>query len=149
MEEQPEPSASNCPYCGGKPEHDPKHVLSASGYTHDDIHYTCSECSEEWTCGVPIGEHDNELAEDLYCQSCETRFGLVHRVQPISNTQVQFHMKCPNTECRNFWQIKRGSDDGVILMGYPQITGSIEDATTEFGHPNTIRHTQRDLDDDE
>lgn len=144
MEKQPEPSASQCPYCGGEPQYDPEHVLSATGYTHDDVHYACSDCGEEWTCGVPIGEHDGELAEDLFCRSCEKRFGLVHRVQPVNENQVLFHMKCPNTDCHNFWQMKRQSDDGVILMGYPQITGNTKDASRDYGHPDTLRHSQRD-----
>lgn len=144
MEKQPEPSASNCPYCGSEPEYDPQHVLAASGYTHDDIHFTCSECEREWTCGVPIGGQDNELADDLFCRSCEERYGLVHRVQPISDNAVQIHLKCPNGDCYNFWQIKRQSESGIILMGYPEITGDMEKAETKFGHPVTARHTQKE-----
>lgn len=144
MDEQLVPSDVSCPYCGGDPEYEPEHVLSASGYTHDDIHYTCEECSEGWTSGVPIGEHDGELAEDLFCQSCQKRYGLVHRIQPVSDTQVRVHMKCPNDECYNFWQFKRKCDDGVILMGYPQITGNTDDASRPYAHPETLSHTQRD-----
>lgn len=142
MENQPEPSASSCPYCGGDPEYDPEHILAASGYTHDDIHFTCKDCERDWTCGVPIGEHDGEFAKDLFCRSCTERYGLVHRVQPITDTQVLIHLKCPN--CYNFWQMKRKSDDGVILMGYPQITGDTDNASRPYGHPVTLSHSQKD-----
>lgn len=136
LSEQPTPSASCCPYCGGDPAHDPKHVLSANGYLHDDVSLTCEECGEKWTCGVPIGEYDGPLAEDLFCGSCQTRYGLVHRVEPLSESEVRFHMKCPDDDCKYFWQFRReGGDHGVILLGYPQITGDVESANEAYGYP--------------
>lgn len=145
MEEQPEPSASNCPYCGGAPEHNPNHVLSATGYTHDDIRFTCSECNEKWTCGVPIGEHDGALAEDLFCESCEKRYGLPHRIREKTGEEVEIHMKCPNEECYFFWKFTRPKDDsGVMLFGYPQITGAIEDADQEVSE---LGYTKEQLED--
>lgn len=136
MDEAPAPSASNCPYCGGRPRHDPNHVLSANGYIHDDIRFTCSDCNRSWTCGVPIGEYDGELAEELFCESCEKRYGLPHRIEPRpDHGDVVLHMKCPNQECFFFWRLKRPvGEGGVVLYGYPQITGSIEDATSPYGY---------------
>lgn len=142
MEKQPVPSDAHCPTCGGEPEYDPEHILSASGYTHDDIHYTCSECGNTWVSGVPIGEAEGELADDLFCRSCEQRYALVHRVQPINDTRVKIHLKCPN--CYNFWHLERESDDGILLMGYPSITGDMEDVSKEYAHPRTLRHSQKD-----
>lgn len=136
MEEQPIPSSTKCPYCGGDPEYNPDHILSATGYTHDDIQLTCSECGDSWCCGVPIGEHDGELATDLFCESCEERYGLPHRVRPrnVPGTIV-VHMKCPN--CYYFWTFKRETDEGgTMLYGFPQTTGTIDEDTSAYGYPD-------------
>lgn len=69
LEEQGVPDA-NCPECGGEPEYDPRHQLSAVGYLHDDIQQTCSECGNEWVHGHPVGINESELAEKLRCDAC-------------------------------------------------------------------------------
>jgi hypothetical protein len=134
MEKQSVPSASNCPYCGSPPQYNPEHNLSAIGYTHDDIVFTCSECDEEWPCGVPIGDVHDEYAQDLFCNSCESRYGLVHRVDPKDGYDcIVLHMKCPN--CTYFWKSKRQTGpDGKVLTGYPHITGSIRNAKEPEGY---------------
>lgn len=139
--------------CGGAPEHDPLHVLSAVGYKHDDVHMTCSDCEYRWVCGRPVGEYDGPLAEDLFCASCEERYGLAHHVELLTEDgenatdgnhyvhddgeagDIRLHLKCPNTECNRWWTTARTPDeDGVALVGYPEITGTIDDETAPRGY---------------
>ena len=139
LEDQPIPSDSKCPICGADPEYNPRHQLSASGYLHDDIEMTCSECGHQWPCGVPIGEYAGPLAEDLWCDSCDQRYALVHRVKPLPDDHdddLEFHMKCPDEECYHFWMFTRKvGEGGVCLMGYPDITGNVDRAVSKYGHP--------------
>lgn len=136
LAEQPVPSTAACPSCGGEPEYDPMHVLSASGYIHDDIHLTCEDCAHEWTAGVPIGETEGELAAELFCGSCAERYMLPHRIEPVQNGRglYDLHLKCPS--CYYFTTVRRESDEqGVMLYGYPQITGDIGAAEQAYGYP--------------
>lgn len=128
MKKQAVPSASTCPYCGAEPEHDPTHVLSATGYTVDEITFSCSECFRSWTCGVPIGEIDGELAVDLFCESCEERYGFPHRVHRPTNEQNtwQVDLKCP--ACFYHWTVEREGGPMTMFFGYPHVTGSVDDA---------------------
>lgn len=105
------------------------HNLSAIGYTHDDQNLICEDCGHTWTCGVPIGEFDREdMAADLWCDSCDDEWAFVHRVQLTSGGTFTLHLKCPN--CKTFEKVERNPDDsGVALVGYPQITGSTDDAS--------------------
>lgn len=138
MEHQAVPSATMCPYCGGKPTDASArdHQLSAVGYLHDDIQLTCRDCDSEWACGMPIGELDHPMAEDLYCDSCTDRFMRVHRVAPDwgcpeNRQRVLIHAKCPN--CFYFDKfVRECGPRGIALMGYPDITGSLENAS-EYG----------------
>lgn len=131
LEEQPAPEAT-CPECGGEPEYDPIHNLSAVGYTHDDVQYTCEDCENTWVHGVPIGDHDTELAENLFCDACEQRYAYVHRVEFADDEHgvraLRLHLKCPN--CYHFWKWERDVESGqrTVLIGHPATTGSIEDA---------------------
>lgn len=128
LEEQPLPENASCPECGAGATHETivKHRLSKTGYYHDDIDLECEECETEWTLGVPIGEAD-EFKDDLWCDSCDESYFLVHRVVPreINSSfpiPMCFHLKCPN--CFNFEKIYRTTDaNGDTLVGYPQITG--------------------------
>lgn len=139
LSEQPTPSASTCPYCGGEPEHDATHTLSAMGYLHDDVHLTCADCGQGWTSGVPVGEYDGPLADDLFCTACEERYGLVHRVEIRDPTSVRVHVKCPNTDCYHFWTFDREGDNrGIVLMGYPQITGDVDGADEPYGYQDDL-----------
>lgn len=90
------PSRTRCPACGGKPtEQSERDVrLSDLGYRHADQVFTCEDCGEKWTCGVPIG-YGTELADDLMCGSCG-EFMLVHRVLTNEGQSVQLHLKCGN-----------------------------------------------------
>lgn len=124
LQEQPRRENSTCPECGGESLPDRvAHNLSAIGYTHDDIENMC-ENGHTWTNGVPIGEFDRpEMANDLFCSSCEDEWMFVHRVAPKS-TNVVLHLKCPN--CFHFTRVRRSKDTkngDVALVGYPQITG--------------------------
>lgn len=128
LAEQPVPAASRCPECGGEPLPDRVvHNLSAMGYKHDDIKQVCSECGHEWLNGCPIGEFDRpEYAADLWCDSCDETWMLVHRVAP-KDRWVTLHLKCPN--CYAFDKARRSPDNrGIALVGYPQITGQTEGA---------------------
>lgn len=135
----PTPSDSCCPYCGGDPtdvsERD--HTLSKMGYLHDDVRMECEDCGKTWPCGVPIGEYDG--GDDLFCTSCEKRFMRVHRVDPdaYQDHEIRLHLKCPNEDCRYFKKITRESDDnGLYLIGYPDITGEISEDTKAYGYPD-------------
>lgn len=135
LEKQPMPSDTMCPYCGGEPTDDSvvNHRLSATGYLHDDIQLQCQDCGHEWPVGVPIGEIEDPMAEDLYCDSCEKRFMRVHRVapdwdSPEDRRRVLLHLKCPN--CFYFdKEVRECGDRGIALVGYSDITGSFDDAT--------------------
>lgn len=123
--EQPIPDTTRCPECGGEPLSDlVTHNLSALGYAHDDQQHVCEDCGHEWTNGVPVGEFDRpDMADDLYCSSCDDEWMFVHRVAPKS-ANVVLHLKCPN--CYHFDRVRRSKDTkngGVALVGYPQITG--------------------------
>lgn len=101
------PGASRCPYCGGEPDEQSsaKHSLSVLDYLHDDVALHCSECSRKWTCGVPIGGPPAESFADLWCDSCDGGFMLVHRVE-VSGVDIDedgdrvgrvgLHLKCPH-----------------------------------------------------
>lgn len=135
FEEQPVPDAT-CPYCGGTPtdESIARHKLGAIGYLHDDIKFECAECEEDWVHGVPVGEYDGAYAADLFCDACEERYQLVHRVViQQHDDSVLIHLKCPN--CYHFEKLHRELDDhNVALMGYPQITGDVALADGTYGY---------------
>lgn len=140
MEKQPIPEDSKCPQCGGEPtdESEINHHLSQLGYVHDDIEMKCSECGYGWYCGVPIGEYEGELAEELFCDSCESRYMLVHRVLPRPGSSPPFryrlHLKCPNGDCNYFKKVDRKTDNhGIGLVGYPQITGEMGNHVEDYG----------------
>lgn len=137
LAEQSAPGAE-CPACGGDPEPDPLHNLSAVGYLHDDIHYECADCGNDWTHGVPIGEHDSEMAEELFCEACRERYAIPHRFEWSTDGKgvkaVRLHLKCPN--CFHFWVWTRpvGEDQITLLVGHPAVTGSVEDATDAYAY---------------
>lgn len=132
LEEQEVPTDPKCPYCGGEPEYDPKHQLSAIGYLHDDISYDCSECGENWVHGHPIGTNESKLAENLHCDACEDSYARVHRIEFADDEHgvraLRLHLKCP--DCYHFWKWDRDVESGqrTVLVGHPATTGSIEDA---------------------
>lgn len=138
LNDQPVPDVPIfCPSCGGDPvktaeELRVEHRLSAMGYLHDDQEPECSECGHNWTHGVPVGEFEG--GDDLRCHSCRHDPGLerdqfyrVHRVVWQQGDDVLLHLKCPR--CFLFTTAERQRDNrGVALVGYPDITGSTEDA---------------------
>lgn len=144
LQKQKTPEDSMCPYCGGDPtgESEVKHRLSAMGYKHDDVELKCSDCGETWPCGVPIGSYDGKRAAELFCDSCQDRYMLTHRVEPnwkkadeqgSDGWEVLVHLKCPN--CYYFKRIRRSCGNrGVALMGYPQITGEIDEEASPDGY---------------
>lgn len=134
LDYQPVPSDSACPYCGGDPTERSRrhHTLSDLGYLHDDIQMECSECGQTWPCGVPVGEYDGPGGEDLFCSSCEKRYMRVHRINWDRQGRRDYfivHLKCPNPNCYYFAKTKREPDSGgTALIGYPDITGDVENA---------------------
>lgn len=131
-----------CPECGGQPAQDldelrVQHNLSAMGYLHDDQMLECGDCENAWTHGVPIGTYG---ADDLECDSCrhdpnldEPQYYRVHRVVPSrqatpgSAGRITLHLKCPR--CYLFKKVERQMDNrGVALVGFPEITGSMDGA---------------------
>lgn len=145
------PDETACPYCGAPPtdESTVEHNLSACGYLHDDIKLECRDCGESWMCGVPVGGHadgDSDAVPDLFCASCDHHRLLVHRVELVTaptsdaipddiSTLVQLHLKCPS--CNWFTTTVRAPDrSGVALVGYPSITGDLEDAAAS-GYPTS------------
>lgn len=135
MEEQPVPDDTTCPECGSPPTHETqvKHHLHLTGYRVDDIELICGECDNRWMCGVPIGEFEG--GTDLWCSSCDSCWVRIHELDMGSwdGEELRVHTKCPN--CNHFDTIKRPvGPKGMILIGYPDITGSTE-GTTPIGHP--------------
>ena len=136
LEEQPAPSETRCPDCGAPPTEESKRdkQLSSLGYLHQDVRLACSnvDCGREWSVGQPIGEFDRpDLAADLACDSCEETSMLVHRIRVGAGVGggLKLDLKCPNPECHYFDQIVRDTDEnGVALVGYPQITGRTDGA---------------------
>lgn len=131
IEEQPERSESMCPECGEPPD-EVQSRLSNLGYLHDDQTNECKN-GHKWTNGIPIGKFDRpDLAEDLWCDSCNDSWVLIHRVRigPTSfpDADIVLDTKCPNDDCNTFDQIPREVDEkhSVALVGYPQITGKTE-----------------------
>lgn len=130
LEAQPRPSEVSCPECGAAPTDESvrDHKLSDMGYLHDDVLWECQECEHSWASGVPVGSSD-EWADDLWCDSCDDSWMLVHRVQPRGTDTITLHLKCPNEECYYFTKTQRDLDDASrALVGYPQITGETEGA---------------------
>ena len=59
---------------------------------------------------------------------------LVHRVEVLSTDRIKLHLKCPNADCHTFTMCKRDPDEhGVVLLGYPQITGDTT-AASPYGY---------------
>jgi len=134
LTEQPAPEDARCPECHAAPTEESitRHRLSNLGYLHDDVYWECTECGNEWLSGIPIGEYDG--GDDLWCESCGSEWMLTHRVLPNGDTVI-LHLKCPNDECYHWKDIERSTDGvGRALVGYPQITGSIE-GCKPYGYP--------------
>jgi transcription elongation factor Elf1 len=135
LSQQERPRDSTCPNCGAEPTDESirKRHLSKLGYRHEDIYLECTECDEEWIVGVPIGEFDREEdAADLWCDSCDETWMLVHRVRPMATT-IELHLKCPH--CLTFGTAARDLGERRIgLVGYPQITGETE-GCDPYGYP--------------
>ena len=134
LAEQPTPETARCPKCGGEPNDAVTHRLSNLGYSHDDQDLTCVDCGHQWTAGVPIGEFDrDDMAADLWCESCDDEWMLVHRVEFAPSgmpraPETALHLKCPN--CYNWERVAREADgEHIALVGYPQITGTTENST--------------------
>lgn len=138
------PENARCPECGAEPPqeqidraivHD---RLTNTGYLHGDFNFECEECGfggdgDRWVHGVPVG--DFEGGADLWCDPCDTWF-MVHRVATtgshVPDDGVLLHLKCPS--CFRFEKINRKGDRrGVHLVGYPPITGKIDDETRPYG----------------
>lgn len=143
LDEPPLPSDARCPTCRATPTEESarrKH-LSDLGYLHQDIRLVCAECETEWTAGVPIGEFDrDDMADDLWCDSCDEEWMLVHRVEfapsGLPNApQTALHLKCPN--CYNWERVGREADgEHIALVGYPQTTGATE-GCDPYGYPES------------
>lgn len=129
LDEQPIPEETHCPNCRAKPTEESvrQHKLSTLGYTHDDVQLECRECDNTWILGIPIGQ-ELEYGDDLWCSSCDDSAMLVHRVmvKPDNQMVVKFHLKCP--KCYYFKTIdRRCDDDNIALVGYPAITGTVQE----------------------
>lgn len=144
LEPQPVPDVPIfCPECGGEPVKQSgellvEHRLGNMGYLHDDQNPECSECGNTWAHGVPVGEYEWADSDDLRCHSCrhdpdleDDQFYRVHRVvmsrkaSPGGPGRVTLHLKCPR--CYLFSKAEREQDHrGVALVGFPDITGSVD-----------------------
>lgn len=137
------PSESKCPSCGSEPDDESsrRYQLSMMGYLHQDVRFSCSGCDCEWSCGVPIDGSEAEpefpgREGDLWCDSCDSAWMLIHRVRPNTNgDKMNLDLKCPNPECHYFTRAKRETGpNSYALIGYPQITGDL-DGCDPFGYP--------------
>lgn len=137
------PAESLCPECGTPPPDEQVdraiayERLTNTGYLHADFDFECAECGAEWTCGKPVG--DFEGGDDLWCDSCDDGYMLVHRVvcgvqSWVPDDGVGIHLKCPRPECHHFRKVTREADHtGVVLVGYPPITGEVTEDTRPYG----------------
>lgn len=138
MEDQAFPEESKCPECGGEPSEESKRNkrLQNLGYLAQDIFPECEDCGNQWKIGVPIGEYEH--GEDLWCDSCDSEWMLVHFVKLMErggNKKYKFNLKCPNPDCLHYKTIRRESDpSGKAMMGYPPITGK-EEGSEPVGRP--------------
>lgn len=130
--EQPERTDSMCPECGNPPVERVYNNLSSMGYLHNDQKQMC-ENGHTWKNGIPIGDFDRpDLAEDLWCGSCDDSWVLIHRIRlgvtSFPDADIVLDTKCPNDDCNTFDQVPRNVDEthSVALVGYPQITGKTE-----------------------
>lgn len=135
LEEQPFPSESKCPECGGEPTAESKasHLLSVNGYLHDDRHVKCEDCGNDWQVGIPVG--DGPKNDKLWCDSCDDEWMLIHRFDLDRSEDIPYvklHLKCPN--CYYFKRTDKHmlDSDGIALTAYPPITGDVGGAD-EFG----------------
>lgn len=127
------PDRAVCPICGGEPVEE-NHSLSDIGYTDDEIMLFC-ENDHSWMVGVPIGEWGRDFFE---CESCESLAlphmlifseGIIQSYAGGRMDRLPFKLKvkcvsCYHTQDEDF----ELDENGVFLFGYPQVTGSIEDA---------------------
>lgn len=137
------PRESRCPECGTPPpdEQVDRRVahgrLTNTGYLHADFRFECPDCGGEWVCGKPVGDYDG--GDDLWCDSCDDGYMLVHRVVTgnqswVPDDGVGLHLKCPRDECKHFDKTTREHDaKGVALIGYPVTTGEVNDDTRPYG----------------
>lgn len=141
LEVQPIPEKTRCPNCRAKPTEESiiRRRLSANGYLHDDVRFECRECEERWLLGIPIGEGGYD---DLYCESCRETYADVHRFQPWDGDEGDYriHLKCGG--CDNFWFVFRDTDEnGLVLVGYPHLTGEQDGETLNDGYPDGTLNT--------
>lgn len=123
----------SCPECNAdiNEETKVKHNLGNVGYQHDDISFECVN-GHNWVHGHPIGDPPREMWEYLECQVCDEELMLPHRIHVKPNGGIDLDLKCPN--CFHFKTVERKlGDRNRVMYGYPQITGSFEDATP-FGY---------------
>ena len=131
-----------CPECGGEPNMQPEEALEvqerlqSNGYLHNDINLKCTECNHSWPHGIPRGRFEG--FPDLECGACGYETMLVHRVNlnevPSGDSpgEVTLHLKCP--ACYQFDRVLRAMDaQGVTLVGYPDLTGEIDEDTNPYG----------------
>lgn len=142
LDEQPLPEDAQCPACGAAATDESvrRHKLSAHGYLHDDQMLCCTECSETWTLGVPIGDYEGG---ELVCDACAASMA-VHRVAVDKNgarrwaagdrgLTMTLHLKCP--ACKLFETIEKDADEGgVVLVGNPRTAGQTDGACS-YGYP--------------
>lgn len=137
-----------CPECEADWQHvtEEAGVLSDAGYLHKDVTHLCTECGATWLHGHPEGETANQ---GLLCDVCGDTM-LVHKfdVEGLNSTLLGImeaqsvhgrrpgdrvplnglHLKCPS--CKYFKSGLDGFelDNGEVALGYPSITGAIDDA---------------------
>lgn len=131
LQEQPIPSESKCPDCGGDPTNESvaEHRLSNMGYLHDDVELECEDCDITWSVGIPIGDSPDN--EELKCRSCNDEWMLIHRFKVYTeqeDTFVKMHLKCPNCYHFDITEPRQVDENDLVLTGYPQITGDVKDA---------------------
>lgn len=135
MDHQPVPERACCPECGADPSHESvvRQQLSAVGYTHEDKRLECSECDNRWTCGIPIGETDDDT---WVCDACGGDLMPHFMYADADMERVRVKPKC--RDC--YWvpddpiilpAKKSNTRNGIVVrffIGHHAVTGDVEAA---------------------
>jgi hypothetical protein len=130
-------SSVSCPHCGADPTDESVETarsneqLRALGYTHTDQTLACPN-GHEWTHGVPRGTPETDV---WGCDACGDRY-TPRDVFHSTDGRLHVVVKCRTCyykpdEPLHFDIPTDVSERWGILLGHPDVCGSIEDADTE------------------
>lgn len=141
---------TSCPKCSSEAILDMRD-LGDLGYVHEDQRFSCTNCGETWTHGVPLGEYDDD-PNDLWCDVCDLGFMHVHRVNPAGDA-VRLHLKCSHHhefDCPGCGDLivadgVRSTRDGGRVCPYCQTNLDRDDVPYCYYFDDTIRELDRNI----